>query len=231
MIYFLYKTTNLINGKVYYGVHKTKNRDDSYLGSGAAIRRAIQKYGKSNFKREIIKEFDSESEMYYNESLFIDENVVNDPNTYNQTLGGRGGFSHINNLGDNNPMRNEATVSKLVAARRANGTYHTEKVINARKIATAKAANKNLGKTKPKHSEFMTNWGKDNWEKNREKMRDSMSSSFRLISPKGEMFETNRLQDFCKVHNLPYTTIWRLSVGQPQPNRGRGKGWLCVKVQ
>jgi hypothetical protein len=55
MIYLLYKTTNLINGKTYIGIHQTKNINDGYLGSGLYFLRAVKKYGKENFKREILE--------------------------------------------------------------------------------------------------------------------------------------------------------------------------------
>lgn len=32
--HFLYKTTNLLNSKVYYGMHSTNDLNDGYLGSG-----------------------------------------------------------------------------------------------------------------------------------------------------------------------------------------------------
>ena len=56
---FVYKTTNLINKKIYVGVHSTDNLDDWYLGSGKRLLLAIRKYGKENFKREIISFVDS----------------------------------------------------------------------------------------------------------------------------------------------------------------------------
>ena len=50
-IYTLYKITNLINQKFYIGVHATNNPNDSYMGSGVAITRAIAKHGRENFKK------------------------------------------------------------------------------------------------------------------------------------------------------------------------------------
>lgn len=40
--YYFYKTTNLINGKFYYG----SGSKEDYLGSGKALNNAIQKHGK-----------------------------------------------------------------------------------------------------------------------------------------------------------------------------------------
>jgi hypothetical protein len=55
---FVYLTTNLLNGKQYVGSHEGYE-NDSYLGSGTYISRAVKKYGKENFKREILEVCDS----------------------------------------------------------------------------------------------------------------------------------------------------------------------------
>jgi molecular chaperone GrpE (heat shock protein) len=56
---YFYKTTNIINEKFYYGVHSSDKDNDNYLGSGKLLLKAIKKYGRENFKREIIQFFDS----------------------------------------------------------------------------------------------------------------------------------------------------------------------------
>lgn len=108
-----YKTTNRVNGKVYYGIHNGTS-DDGYLGSGVAIQRAIEKYGAENFCREDLKQFDTEESAYEYEAHMVTEEVVNDPNTYNMTLGGRGGFSHIDNRGERNPMKDKSVARKQI---------------------------------------------------------------------------------------------------------------------
>ena len=52
--HIIYKTTNLINGKIYVGMHSTDNLNDGYLGSGWILKQAIKKYGKENFKGEVL---------------------------------------------------------------------------------------------------------------------------------------------------------------------------------
>lgn len=52
---YIYKTTNLINGKFYIGKsEKPINESTTYYGSGILLKKAIKKYGKDNFKKEII---------------------------------------------------------------------------------------------------------------------------------------------------------------------------------
>ena len=54
MFFTVYKTTNLINGKIYVGLHVTSNLEDDYLGSGSNLKLAVKKYGKENLKENIL---------------------------------------------------------------------------------------------------------------------------------------------------------------------------------
>lgn len=91
MFYLVYKTTNLIDGKYYIGCHQTDSLEDGYIGSGKHLKRAIKKYGKDNFKREIIHQTSSKEEMFEVEKTLVSESLVNDPMSYNLKIGGSGG--------------------------------------------------------------------------------------------------------------------------------------------
>ncbi len=91
MKYTIYKITNIINGMFYIGKHQTLNINDNYFGSGFYLRRAIKKYGKENFKKEILFIFDNEDQMNKKERELVNEKLINDPLCYNMMLGGEGG--------------------------------------------------------------------------------------------------------------------------------------------
>lgn len=103
-IYFIYKTTNLLNNKVYIGAHLSNTLSfDGYLGSGIAIKRAVLKYGEENFSREIL-EIVSYSETRFSKKdwaekiypietkwIKIYSDMLGVKNIYNRSSGGFGG--------------------------------------------------------------------------------------------------------------------------------------------
>lgn len=91
MNYIIYKTSNVLSGQYYIGCHQTLNLDDGYLGSGKYLKRAIKKYGKENFKFEILHVATSKEEMFKLERSIVNEELVHDPLSYNLKLGGSGG--------------------------------------------------------------------------------------------------------------------------------------------
>lgn len=86
---FVYKTTNIINNKTYIGIHQTEDEGDGYLGSGIALKRAVKKYGKENFAREIISYHNSFDELLEVESEIVNEKWVRDRDNYNMKTGGQ----------------------------------------------------------------------------------------------------------------------------------------------
>jgi hypothetical protein len=93
--WILYQTTNLLNFKIYVGVHKVADtpRSRQYLGSGDRLRAAIKKYGTKNFARKTLAEFSSCEDVYKAEAELVNQAFVDREDTYNICLGGRGGVN------------------------------------------------------------------------------------------------------------------------------------------
>lgn len=93
MNHYVYRITNLINGKKYIGKRscKCKIENDKYMGSGILIKKAITKYGLENFKKEILVICDTDEEAYIKEMEEIEKvKAWSNPLYYNVTNGGRG---------------------------------------------------------------------------------------------------------------------------------------------
>lgn len=71
---FIYTTYNLVDGKSYIWKRKydAAGRWVDYLGSGVLLSRAIQKYGKENFRKEIIDIATSNEELPEKENIGLD---------------------------------------------------------------------------------------------------------------------------------------------------------------
>lgn len=94
--YLVYKITNRINNKFYIGAHKTKDKNDNYMGSSKVLKRSIAKYGKENFIKEILYEANSLEEMYLKEKEMV---VIDRSISYNIKQGGIGGWEYVNDNG------------------------------------------------------------------------------------------------------------------------------------
>lgn len=85
---------------IYIGKHKTKNKEDSYMGSGHELHREYERVGKENFYKEILFECSSEEDMNAKEAEIVDKEFVERKDTYNKILGGGvGGFQEFARLG------------------------------------------------------------------------------------------------------------------------------------
>lgn len=97
MLGYIYKITNLINGKIYVGQHSKSDcsmeeLDTSYWASGIKINLAFKKYGKENFCREIICWCNTEEELNNKEKYYIAYyNATDDNIGYNIAEGGVAG--------------------------------------------------------------------------------------------------------------------------------------------
>lgn len=156
--YYIYKTTNLINNKQYIGKHYGE-LNDSYLGSGKLIKKAIEKYGKENFIKEILYIAQDNNEANLKEKEFIKAyNAVKSDLFYNLHEGGDGGNNNqkISEklTGSQHPMygkhHTEETKEKL---RQSSLAYWTEERKKERSIQYSGSGNPMYGKQKSVESE------------------------------------------------------------------------------
>jgi len=82
--HYVYKIINLKNNKIYIGVRTHPNPFiDDYMGSSTIVQNIIEIEGIENFKKEIIKIFETREEAENYEGTFLTEEFCNNPNTYN----------------------------------------------------------------------------------------------------------------------------------------------------
>lgn len=169
----IYKVTNLLNGKIYVG--QDSNNRDEYFGSGIWISRSIKKYGRHNFKKEIIEVCSSLEELNNREIFWISNLNSTDPNIgYNVHVGGTGGDRYTNNprideikenarlknLGKNNPFYGKSHKSE---SRKSISEKQKGKVLSdetKRKLSESRKGKKLTEETKQKMSENSLNKGK-----------------------------------------------------------------------
>lgn len=117
MLYTIYQTTNKIDGKTYIGKHVTKDLNDSYIGSGKHLRRAITKHGIENFIKETLFVFDNETDMNAKEAEIVTAEFVLQETNYNLCPGGQGGWGYVNKnilVGDRRLAVNRQNLKKAM---------------------------------------------------------------------------------------------------------------------
>lgn len=167
---YVYKITCKINGEFYFG-SSFNAKSDKYWGGGRKIRERISQYGKENFIKEILGEFDDRTESHRVENEYI-EKFRNDDKCLNQQLDRKFGTYGEDSCakmsaaqrGDKNPMYgkifSDEHIAKLSAAHRGEnlsdetrarmsaarrGKHHTEET--RAKMSAARRGNTNvLGK-------------------------------------------------------------------------------------
>ena len=89
MFLYIYKITNLVNGKIYIGKHSSIKLGDTYMGSGILINRAIKKYKIENFTKDVLCICETEKKLNEKEMYFIKKTGAFGCG-YNLTKGGEG---------------------------------------------------------------------------------------------------------------------------------------------
>lgn len=171
---YIYKITNKINGKIYIGKRHSNcipEKDIKYMGSGIIINKSIKRYGKENFKKEILCECYNEDELNEKEKYYI--NLFNSRDLtigYNITEGGCGN------------IHNED--SKLKMSRSHKGKKFTEE--HKRKISESNKGKKLSEETRLKLS--IVNLGKIISEESKRKISEKLKG----VSKSEEFKEKHR---------------------------------------
>ena len=74
-------------------MHKTKDLQDGYLGSGKVLKLSIKKYGIENHIFEILEYLPNLDSLFKREREIVNENLISDRACMNLKIGGSGGFS------------------------------------------------------------------------------------------------------------------------------------------
>jgi len=139
----VYMTTNLLNGKKYIGSDSKNN--PNYLGSGIGIRRAIKKYGKDNFKKEILEQCKDQKHLREREIYWVRKfNADKSKEFYNISHGGQGGVKgrHAWNSGIQIDKNSELYKKMYKERKKSDTSYvtdewknlHSERVKNSSKF-------------------------------------------------------------------------------------------------
>jgi group I intron endonuclease len=140
--HIIYKTTCLVTGKWYIGMHSTNDLNDGYIGSGKRLWYSIKKYGKEQHRCEILEHLPDRETLALREEEILTPELKADPLCLNLAKGGLG----------HHPgwyTTSESTKAKLSAASKA--VVHTkewhEKIGKALK-----------GKAKPRTEDGDATW-------------------------------------------------------------------------
>jgi hypothetical protein len=185
--YIIYSITNILNGKIYVGFHATNDPDDNYMGSGIAINEAYKKYGRDNFKKDIL-EYCNRDNWAEREKYWIGK-LNTYGKGYNLTLGGEGtlGFNlteemkkkiSISKIGSN---LSEGTRKKISKSLEGNIPWNNSKILPEYIKTKISISNTGKKKTEREKSEISRRMKLNNPGKRievREKVSKSIKGKF-----------------------------------------------------
>ncbi len=166
MFFKIYKTTNLINRKIYIG--QTHYDKPNYFGSGTLITNAIKKYGIENFIKEYIDEVNSQEELDEKEMYWIKKY-----NSQDKTIGyniADGGWNYLTMTDEIKEKISNTLKGKYV------GDSAFRKGISLTEEHKQAISNANKGKSLTEETKYKiseANKGKNHSEESREKMSRS----------------------------------------------------------
>ena len=174
---YVYKIVCKITGEFYFGSSFRAN-SDRYWGSGRKIKELISKYGKQNFVKEILEEFDDRVAAHKKENQYI-EKFRNDDKCLNIACDHKFGTY-------SNETRTKIGVANAVSLR---GKHHTEE--SKSKISAASAIAK-LGEKNPMYGKHLS-------EEHRAKISAALRGKHRTEETRAKLSAALRGK-FCGKH-------------------------------
>ena len=207
MKYFVYKTTNIINNKTYIGIHQADDINDGYLGSGVALKRAVKKYGKENFTREILSYHNSFDELLEIESIMVNEKWVKDRGNYNMKTGGQSAGI----LSDESKLKISETLKRKYESGELTPRYTTPYVATDKQKKQISETLKKRYKNQEHHLKGVEPWNKGNvgvqipWNKGKVGVQENWSKGLKLEPLRYEHKEkiSKGLKEYYKTHDNP----------------------------
>jgi group I intron endonuclease len=223
--FYFYKTTNLINGKFYYGSGSRPN----YLGSGVRLTRAIKKYGKENFHIEKLRFFKTREDAYYYEDRFLKlhkiNSLVESYNLINSGDTGTCGLKHSQETKDKmsaaskGKPKSQESKDKMSAAKQ-NMSQETKD-----KLSAAQTGKKATQETKDKLSEMRRGCGNQMFgKKHSQETRDKIG-----VKSKGRNVGKNHSQETKDKMSAAMTGDKNPMFGKPITQEHREKLILAAK--
>ena len=198
---YIYKTTNILNGKSYIGKHKCDHFDfDSYKGSGTILADAFKKYGKENFKTELLNSVNgipvickSEEELNRSERYYIEYfNCTSDPNYYNYIGGGTGGDIYHQLSSEDKLKRNKKISDSLKVSFSKKSPEFYESRAEKKRETLSKLSEEEKNKRKQINSEAQKRVHLNRTEEEKSQISESHKTSIKNRSVEKELLRKQK---------------------------------------
>ena len=213
--YYVYVITNLINGKQYIGDHSTNEINDHYLGSGNLIKKAISKYGKENFRKEILELCETKQEAFEKQEKYINEYETLSPNGYN--ISPKGGHNVSGCISEETKRKiGKANKGKTAWNKGKHGCYSKEALA---KMSKPKSDQHKImiGKSKVGNKNFL---GKNHTQETKEKISKSNKGKKRSNEVKKQMSKRNAGEGN-PMYNKSVYAVWEEKYGKDEADKRR----------
>lgn len=205
----IYKVTNLINGKIYIGktMLSLKERRNRHIYNSLKenrknyFHRSIRKYGKENFKWEIVYECDDELLLNVMETMkiIVNHSYVTEGG-YNLTWGGEGSCGY-KPTEETKKRLSEMNKGKSFTTGHKEKISHSLKGHNVSKDTKMKISKANKGKNHPMYGKHHTEETKQKMKETKIGEKSSCSKSYIIeVAKTGELFYITGLNNFCRTH-------------------------------